>query len=219
MTEYTPIAGLNNIYCVHKGNLRSIALVLRDKSVCVVSPISGLTKPAYAPLAAIGKVSHVLAPNHYHHKGIADFTKQFPKAKAYANESAIERLQAQTKRRFNSLDNLKPLLERGSTLLEPKGLKTGEIWLRFNTPKLKAWMVVDAFCGPKLKKTAVEEKQPELLKTFPNYGIGDKAGYSGWATKQVDKDKPTLLIPCHGSVVRSPKLPASLKGLLKSLNK
>lgn len=217
MTSYTPIQGLDGVFSLHKGNLRSVALVLKDKSICVMSPISGLSKAAYESLEAIGKINHVLAPNHYHHKGIATFTKHFPKTKAYANEAAAERLYSQTKTRFESLSNLKELLKRGSTFLEPKGLKTGEVWLKVGGPKLKAWMVVDAFCGPKLTKAVAEAKQPELLKTFPNYGISDKESYSGWAKKQVDKDKPTLLVPCHGSIVRSPTLPASINRLLKTL--
>jgi len=96
-------------------------------------------------------------------------------------------------------------------------LKTGEVWVRFTKAGNTAWLVVDAFCGPKLTKQAAEAKAPEVLKTFPNYGVADRLKYGSWAEKQVRKDKPTLLIPCHGSIVRSPGLPKSLLALLKKL--
>jgi len=215
MTHYARIDGLNNVYCVHKGNLTSVTITLKDKSLCVVSPIAGLPKSAYEPLEAIGKVQHVLAPNHYHNKGIAGFTKAFPNVNTYASDAAADRLYKQTKTHFESLQKLAKLFAKGTSLLEPEGLKTGEIWLRFKTSALTAWLVVDAFSGPKLNKSATEGTKPELLKTFPNYGIADRKVYCAWAEKQANKDTPTLLLPCHGSIVRSPTMTKSILTLLK----
>ena len=177
VSGYEEIEGVNGAYSIHKGNLRSIAVLLKDRSLCVISPIPGLPNAAYESLEAIGRVGHVLAPNHYHNKGISEFTALYPKAHAYATEAAAGRLYEQTKVKFSSIKNLKKLLNKDTAFLEPEGLKTGEVWLRLKNPDLTAWVVTDAFCGPKLKRVATEAKQPELLKTFPNYGIADKGIY------------------------------------------
>ena len=113
---------------------------------------------------------------------------------------------------------MKKLVAKSTLFLEPAGLKTGEVWLRFKTTKLTAWLVVDAFCGPKLQKSATEAKLPELLKTFPNYGVADKSKYASWSEKQVNRDSPTLLIPCHGNIIRSKTLPSALTALLKKIS-
>ena len=215
--KYKEIEGVNGAFSIHKGNLRSIAVLLKDQSLCVVSPIPGLPSTAYESLEAIGRVGHVLAPNHYHNKGISEFVALYPKARAYATEAAAGRLYEQTKIEFSSIKRLKKLLNKDTSFLEPEGLKTGEVWLRLKDSELTVWVVTDAFCGPKLKRLATEAKMPELLKTFPNYGVADKGVYSLWAGKQVSKDNPTLLIPCHGSIVRSPSLAKSLKALLQKL--
>lgn len=217
MQQYTQIEGLPGVYSTHKGNLRSIAIILKDRSWCVISPIAGLPKTAYASLEAIANVKHVLAPNRYHNKGIAEFSKTHPGAVFYSSSAAAERLQKQTGAHFNSLELLRKQLKRGFSFLEPAGLKTGEIWIRSRFSKLTAWMVVDAFCGPKLAKQASEAATPELLKTFPNYGIDNKSEYCSWAETQIRNDNPTLLIPCHGRIVRSAGLSKSLSNIITAL--
>jgi len=217
MVDYAEIEGLSGVYSVHKGNLRSVAIVLRDRSLCVISPIEGVPATAYNSLEAVGEVNHVLAPNHYHNKGIAEFLKIYPDAKTYSSAAAADRLKKQTGIKFGSLETLRKQLRKGISFLEPDGLKTGEVWLRFSNPQVTAWLVVDSFCGPKLKKQEIEADTPELLTTFPNYGVADAAEYGSWVEEQLRKDTPTLLVPCHGSIVRSSRLPKSLKNLVMNL--
>jgi len=222
MKEYTQVQGLSGVYVVHKGNLRSTALRLADNSLCIVSPLAGLPLGVYEAIAEHGKVAHVLAPNHYHHKGLSEACEAFPKAKLYAPAAATDRLQKQSGLRFSKLQTLAKRLPKHASFVETQGLKTGEVWVRLLTPTLAAWVVVDAFCGPKLAATgaaAPDAKKPELLKPFPTFGVGDKAIYSAWATQQIKADQPKLLIPCHGRIVRSATLPAALTSLTKGLAK
>jgi len=86
------------------------------------------------------------------------------------------------------------------------------------------WYVIDAFIGRKMsatslecKKPEMECKKPEMLKTFPSYGIADAEIYKKWVLKQIKKDKPVLVVPCHGSRIANPKLPTLLESLVKTV--
>ena len=65
-----------------------------------------LSAEAYTPLGAEKQIKHVLAPNHFHHKGLDDFVQAFPKAKIYAPGAAIDRLRGQNDLSYNALNKL-----------------------------------------------------------------------------------------------------------------
>jgi len=52
-----------------------------------------------------------------------------------------------------------------------------------------------------------------LLKPFPKYGLKDKGLYMDWLKEQLRRDKPKVLIPCHGNVVRDTALHKTLGAL------
>ena len=172
---------------------------------------------AYAPLGNGKQIKHVLAPNHFHHKGLDDFIQVFPKAKLYAPEAAIDRLRGQNDLSYNALSKLVKLLPKDAAVIETEGLKTGEVWVRFKKARTTAWLVIDAFCGPKAAAGGKPASKPELLNPFPTYGVGDKDKYSAWAKQQIKQDKPRLLLPCHGSLVKSSTLPKDLTNLVDSI--
>ena len=217
MHEYVAVDGLTGVHTIQKGNLRSTAFYLADDSVCVVSPIAGLPAEAYTPLGAEKQIKHALAPNHFHHKGLDDFVQAFPKAKIYAPEAAIDRLRGQNDLSYNPLSKLVKLLPKEAVIIETQGLKTGEVWVRFKQAKTTAWLVIDAFCGPKATAADKPATKPELLKPFPTYGVGNKEQYCAWAKQQIKQDKPSLLMPCHGSLVKSPTLAKDLINLVDTI--
>lgn len=146
---------------------------------------------------------------------MVSFREQFPKASFYASSVAKIRLQEKTGLKFKSLSPVKKLLPANMTIYEPVGLKTGEVWLRFNVGKSVGWAVGDAFCG---NKTATKEtKVPELLGTFSSYGVEKKQMYLDWVLNKIYEDKPTLIIPCHGNIIRNTALPGKLMKLLAKL--
>ena len=100
------------------------------------------------------------------------------------------------------------------TLIEPQGLKTGEVWIRFAVGNNIGWFVIDAFCGSKMTTTNQVCSSPELLKTFPSYGIANQKTYEAWLLEQIECDKPVLIIPCHGSIIRDSQLATKLEALI-----
>ncbi len=203
------------IYVAHKGNLRCYVIRLKDDRLCLFSPVLGLNATAIESLEAIGKVAFVLAPNYYHNKALAECQAAFPRAQLCASKAAIPRLKKITGLRFSDPAKLRLALPRGCTLIEPEGLKTGELWLRIKQGTAVTWMVVDAISGPKMTPTRLGGAQPSLLGTFPNFGVGDKALYAKWFSQQLAKDMPERILPCHGGIISSVDLPKKLAALMK----
>jgi len=96
-------------------------------------------------------------------------------------------------------------------------LKAGEVWVNISVNKQSGWFVADAFSGNKMTKSTDTCGDPEMMKTFPKYSIADSGVYKNWLLAQIKTDKPKIIIPCHGSIVRNTKLPALLEKLVMTL--
>ena len=210
---FTPIPNHPTIWSAQKGTLRCTALRLHDESLCLYSPVLGLGKEARASLAALDEVAYLLTPNHYHHKGLNEYADAFPRAKIVCSGGAQARLEKQTGLAFEGLERLTTLLPDGCDLAEPAGLKTGEVWLAVKTEQERLWIVCDSFKGPKGKVGHVGQAV-EMLSTFPTYGIKDKDVYAAWLHERSIADEPTMIIPCHGSMVRNEHLAKDVTSLL-----
>ena len=197
---FQKLSPFNNLYEATNGNLRSIAIKLSSKSLCLVSPLANTSEEAWKELESLAGVKFILAPNHYHNKGIKDATLRFPNAQSCAPANAILRLEKVTGLSINALDDLEMQLPKNITIVEPAGLKTGEVWFCIEQGKNKALFVVDAFCGPKILKNKKENGTPQILKTFPSYGVEDREKYQQWANDFLSSYSPNVLVPCHGEV-------------------
>lgn len=217
LSNFKKLDGIDGVYTAYKGNLRCTAIRLKDGRLCLYSPVQGIGQKALESLAEIGEVAFLLAPNHYHHKGLKQYVETFPDALLCAPDYAAPRLRKITGLGFSGLEALDPLLPATFDVVTPEGLKTGEVWLRTKDADQTAWLLVDAFCGPKMTKGALEADTPETLGTFPTYGTGDQTTYKSWVKKQISKDKPEILIPCHGAVVRAKDLAVKLEKLVDDL--
>lgn len=213
LTAFTPIAGLKDIYAATRDNLRCTAIRLRSGGLCLFSPVKGLGDAALASLAALGAVEALLAPNHWHNMGLHGYVKAFPDVPLYASPAARGRLEIVTQLRFSDTANLQEHLPREIAIISPTGLKTGEVWLSIAGPKQRAWLVVDAFSGAKITRPG-GFGELELLKTFPKFGLGDRAIYLPWLERQIEADRPTMIVPCHGAISADPRLPEKIRQLV-----
>lgn len=213
LSAFVPIPYHTEIWSAQKGTLRCTALRLSDGSLCLYSPVLGLSEKAKASLSARGEVAYLLAPNHYHHKGLNEYAEAFPKAKIVCSGDAQARVEKQTGLTFEGLERLEFLLPNGCDFAEPDGLKTGEVWLVIKTQKERLWIVCDSFKGPKGEAGHVGQTV-DMLSTFPKYGIKDKDAYAAWLQSRAAADEPTMIIPCHGSMVRSELLAKEVASLL-----
>lgn len=214
LSEFAPVLQSPGLWSAQKGELRCTALRLRDGSLCLYSPVLGLGDSARKSLASLGEVSFLLAPNHYHHKGLAEYADAFPDAELVCPDRARPRLEKQTRLAFKGLSALAARLADDCELVEPDGLKTGEVWFALKTGEDRVWVVCDAFKGLSGQPGGVGT-QIGLLGTFPAFGIQDKITYSAWVEAQLGNGPPTSVLPCHGAIVQGGELASDIRSLLR----
>ena len=211
---FSTIRGSQEIKVLIHANNRMAALELTGGKCCLFAPLIALANKANPT----SEVAYLLAPNHYHNKGLRSFASRYPKAILCASNRAKARLDQQTGLNHKSLIGFKRRLAKSMAILEPEGLKTGEVWLRVELQSGCAWLVTDAFCGTKMTttKASMSCKEPHLLGTFPSFGVKDKAVYLDWVTRQANEDKPKMVIPCHGAVIAGRGLAQKMIRLLET---
>jgi hypothetical protein len=201
---------------------RSTAVPLDGGGFLVVSPIRGTA----AALDELGPAAAALAPNHFHHMGIEELAARNEGLLVGASAIAGKRLASKLRRAPVPLDAIRERLRDGVTLLEPPGLRTGEVWLRAETARGVAWSVCDAFfnvnapvrggTGLVLRMTSTV---PGLRvgSTFRWLAVGDRKAYRAWLEARLRDDPPRILIPAHGDVVEGDDLPERLAALAATL--
>ena len=212
---FQELEALSGFYSYIKGNLRSVFFQLRDGRLCLVNPLKGTSQQAWESLKGYGEVAYILSPNHYHNKGVQEAAAQFPKACLCSSSEALPRLETITELKFIGLEKLINLLPEHITIEHSKGLKTGEVWLCVSQGDIRALVVADAFCGERLSKAQDKVGLPELLKTFPKYGVKDAGVYQVWAHDFIGHYNPNMLIPFHGGLAQSAKLPSQLDKIVQ----
>lgn len=210
---FTEVAGLEGVLIARVGKLNCTAIRLRDGGVCLYSPVAGLEISERDSLLEVGPVSSLLAPNHYHNKGLKGHVEAFPDASLVCSMNAKQRLQKITGLTFEPLDTLQPLLAENQTILEPQGLKTGEVWIQVETGSDIVWIVTDALSSS-LQPPGSYVESACMLGTFPRYGVEDASVFRDWFTEQLTAVSPTIVLPCHGSPIKSSDLSAQLTGIL-----
>ncbi|WP_420334530.1 hypothetical protein [Roseibium sp.] len=215
MTNKTPIpegvAGVPGLGTIRRGNLRCVIADLKAGGVCLYSPV----EKASTAFLETHEVRYLFAPNHYHNKGIAEHTTAFQNAQLVSSDTARPRLEKVTGCRFGDLSGLRQVLPDCVSLMEPEGLKTGEVWMIVRAGAELVWVVTDTFCGLLEKDNA--RARPGFLKTFPTYGLKDKQRFSDWVRQRLAEEVPTMIVPCHGEIVRSAALDSEIDALLETL--
>lgn len=206
-----PIADIDGLWSIRKGNLRCVAISLPDGGAALYSPVRKTSGTAFA----VAPVRYLLAPNHYHNLGLGEHVEAFPEADRVCSNGARPRLEKVTGLAFAGLEGLAEALPAHANLLEPEGLKTGEVWVCLRAQDEIIWIVTDAFCGVQEKSDA--EPKVGFLKPFPTYGLRDKAVFSAWVQNRLDLETPTMIVPCHGEIVQGKDLKQDIGALLETL--
>lgn len=212
-TAYTSVEGLEGVYSARSGNLNCFAIALNTKDLCLYSPVAALVGSDCAFPGDLGDVSVLLAPNHYHNKGLQPFSDRYPNAERVCSDAARPRLRKITGLDFASLEKLREQLPKAVKILHPEGLKTGEVWMQVQHGGTVAWIVTDAFSAER-RPSGEFNTAPSMLGTFPKFGVKDASVYKSWVAQQIAAQPPTVLLPCHGSPVRNRDLGAQLLTLL-----
>ncbi|WP_156875499.1 hypothetical protein [Phaeobacter inhibens] len=212
--EFQQVDGFHDLYVGRSNKFSCTAFRMRDGSLCLYSPVAGLETAFARHQSELGEVTALLAPNHYHNKGLSAHIEVFPNATLYCSSAAQPRLSKVTGLTFSTLNRLRERLPAGSDLHEPAGLKSGEVWLQVKSNMDCALAVTDAFNSALLPSGSYADCV-SLLGTFPRYGVKDAGSYKIWATEFLTATAPSILLPCHGSPVKSADLITQLIGLVE----
>jgi glyoxylase-like metal-dependent hydrolase (beta-lactamase superfamily II) len=202
--------------------LRTVVLRLKERRLVVVSPTVALGEPAHQELRELGEPAALLAPNHFHHLGLAEWRARYPEARVFATAVAAPRLQKKAGLPAEPAEALP--LPRHVRLLEAGGSKAGEAWLRVETRGGTAWVVGDAFFNMAAHPTGLFGLGARLTGTTAGLRIGstwsplhlrDKGAYREWLDARITEDRPRILVPLHGDVLVDPTLPDRLRALAR----
>jgi hypothetical protein len=201
---------------------RATAACLPGGGTVVVSPLPA--EDGLGQLGRIGAPRFLLAPNHFHHLGVSAHLARFPQAIPVASRAAQPRLHRQTGRTFEELAALEAALPAGAAVVEPAGTRNGEAWLVWPFEGGVAWVVGDGlfhlaevpwtFAGLGVRALGVG---PGLRvgATFRCVGLNDRRAYGRWVLDRLERDRPTMLVPAHGEVLRGTDLVERVAGVVR----
>ena len=180
----------------------------------VVSPGSPLSEALFEQLSGWGAPLFLLAPNHFHHLGIAAWKARFPEASVVAHPRAHTRLRKKVPSvQIDGLAHLNAALQEDVRVFGPPMAKQGETWISVKTKDGVAWFVTDGIIneerlpsGPVGLVLRLLGFRTELMinPLFKRLFLTDKVAYQEWLRAELDRDRPVLFVPSHGAPIRGP---------------
>ena len=203
---------------------RTLSLRLKDKSLLVIGPTLELTTRHVSELRKMGRVSYIMVPSSSWHHGVKDFGSKCPGARYIASKEVHESLASSTGLKFETpWESLRAKVPELVQILEPEGLKNGEIWLRVQTRRGMAWIVADTLVNYQnippgiggwrfwIRGLGPGLRIPMLHKML---AIEDKGQLRSWIFERIREDRPAVLVPMHGAPIASPDLPRRLRAFV-----
>lgn len=189
-------------------------LDLPNGGTFVYAPVRGAAEQYGAPAV-------ILAPNHYHHLGLAEARAAAPGAIACASTTALPRL---AKQGHAGLAACEEVRVDGVELLAAPGTKNGETWAFF--PERRLLLVCDAFFHVVEPVTGFTGFALRALRTVPGLQLGrtfvwlalaDLATYRAWAEATLTRLKPTAVGFSHGEVLLGEDATERLLAVLRAV--
>ncbi|MEZ4296108.1 MAG: hypothetical protein R3B70_14135 [Polyangiaceae bacterium] len=213
---------------IYGANTARMAVVgLGAGELLVVSPGRSVRDGRFEEMAAWGKPRFLLAPNHFHWAGIRQWKERFPEVTVVAHPTAFRRLRKKMPEiEIQDLSALTAALPQGVRVFGPAMAKQGETWISVKTGQGTAWFVTDALIN--------EEELPGgalglLMRAlgfrtglinnpfFRRFFLKGRSEYREWLLAELDRDKPVLFVPSHGTVLRGAEVHAQLRAVVEKL--
>lgn len=223
--DWQPVQPLEGVYEIRRSNgpvsLRAVAVDLGSGSVCVYSPVPKAGQNALQFLSSIG-TPILLAPNAFHTLGLPEHAAAFADAKVVASGRASGRIHKKTGLVVHDLNALRQRLPAHVAILELPPIRNGEVWLSVRSGGHCAWIVCDGFLNLHRTPSGAFGMLLKVLRMGPGLSISatfkwmlkNRAEYRDWLLAQIERDRPTILIPSHGQNINDPNLPARLRDLV-----
>jgi hypothetical protein len=214
-------------YLVPNFMSNSIAINTSDNHWVLLSPGEKMLKSFLESLNDENIMLSIIFPNAFHYLGADAWLERFPEAKLYASKKAKKRLAKKGFKRIIALENEQPELPEGYEVLMPPGHRGGDAWLsKQGGEGANLWITCDSFLNyDRVSKQPIARALQSLLGAAPGLKISQvikwllldrKAKFKPWVLNQLQKDKPTILIPGHGEVDSGPELTERLRLLIET---
>lgn len=206
----TPV--LIHTYSFGPGTANALAVGV-EGGLIVISPPCGAGDAVFDELARHGTVRGLVAPNAFHHMGMALWRQRFPQATVFAPSQAVERLKRQTGQAdFRPLGETASLTGPSVSLTEMPHCKTGEALVRITTPKGRVWYITDVVLNmPTLPAHPIAKWLFKLSGSAPGLKfnnlaglvmVKDKKALKHWLAGQIGIAAPNWFIPGHGDALK-----------------
>lgn len=185
--------------------------VVRVGEELVVYSPARTSDDVFERLDALGRVSVLVAPNHFHHLALPAFRARYPEARVLAAERALPRLASQGHRGLRAIE--REALPSGLVVHVSEGTRSGETFLSYVHGGEKTLLVCDAFfhvctpvhglMGAVLRATATT---PGLQcgRTFKYLAVSDARAYRRWAEDSLRAIAPDRVLFSHGEALEGP---------------
>ena len=205
--------------------LSTVLLRLRDGSLLAYSPTAGMGDEIHAEIAALGPVSVLLCPNHFHHMGVGEWQARHPEAVVCASPRAARRLakKAAVAPDPAAWERLPERLPEHARVLLPEGTSNGEAWLELDDTGGPLWVVCDAWFNMPQHLRGVVGLICRWLRVTGGLLVGtswkwlalaDRAGYRDWVLAALEERRPVGVVPSHGEIVEGVDAVERLRGAL-----
>jgi hypothetical protein len=202
-------------------SLNMILVDLGNRDLLVYSP-TWFGEGTFEKVDAIGTPRVLFAPNHFHHVSLPRYRKRYPDAVPVTSPAARPRLTKKGHEGLRDLADVASLLPSSARFLACEGTKAGETFFSLESGSERTWVLADAFFNVERPVTGVGGVVLRTLKTIPGLCLGqtfpwlalrDRRAYLAWLAAQLDMEKPTRIVPCHGDAIARPSLAEELSRL------
>ena len=185
-----------------------VARMANDK-LLVVSPATRISAAALADLRELDDVGAIIAPNGFHHLGVAEWRKAFPAARIFAAPETVLRVRKKNPKAgtFEPLSLVSLMTGPRIGVGEVENTKCGETWVWVEVQCGHIWFVSDMLANiPKLPSHPVGKLLFWLTKSAPGYRVfhmamtfmvKDKRGTLRALSDEMKQRPPTVVVPAR----------------------
>ena len=206
----TPV--LTYTYAFGPGRVTSLA-VGGAEGLFVMSPPYRAPQSAFDDLAKHGEVRALVATNAFHHMGIPEWKARFPNAAVFAPEQAVARVREKT-----GIATVEPLASAAALagerleLVDMPHYRTGEVLVRFETSRGRAWYVTDIILNVRrMPRNPIFNLLFRMTGSAPGLKwnqvgprlimVKDMRALRRWMREEFDRLTPRWLFATHGEIV------------------
>lgn len=204
------------------GESRTLVCKIGRGRLLVISPASQVGEEVFAELETRGSVAFIVAPNSFHSLGVEAWHKRWPEARIFAPALAIARLKRKCPAapRFETIEELQPILPSNVLVFEPPYLKRGETMAWIKGAQGWVWYITDLVCN--YSKPPPHPVMKLILWTLIGGGglrinrfakwlyVKEKAEFREWFLDSLKTRTPVALIPSHGEPLHGKDVAARL---------